>query len=302
MWGRAIQSVKPAAGLVVLGLLAGTVATSAQTLTGLPDLKQQGFGFLLPKRGYAYCGPTAVANILLWMQHHRMSEKYSPETASGSREVVHRKRTFEVETAGRLVKTLGRYMGTNADNGTPPADLVRGMADYLRDHGRQDYQLHYHGIRPVPPAYLEREGPPDVRELIDAVDDRRFAVLNIGWYKRVNGRLARIGGHWVTFAGWESVNGRHHLVVHDPANRPYWEPAAISLRLKKIKRGILFDDVDQWSHDARGFHVLHGPINRLPGSDYALLEGAVFIEPKKRPDAPTDVAFRQEPDLHDSAQ
>lgn len=275
---------------VVLGL--GSLTATAQTYVGMPDLKQQGFGFALPKQGYAYCGPTAVANVLLWMDDHRMRERYRSH-ASPLR-VANRERTFEVDAAGRLIRRLGEYMNTDVDNGTPPAQLLSGLNRYLQENGHRDCAVSYHGIRPVKRGDKRVKGPPSLRELYRTVKQGSFAVLNLGWYKEINGRLVRIGGHWVTFKGWKHENGKRLLVVHDPANRPYWKPAAIALRLQRIKAGEIMDRVDNWTYNAKGFHVLHGPIARAKGSDYALLEGIVFIEPHRK----GTLAYHREGGLH----
>ncbi len=282
MFWRSIKSgVFLAFTLVTMVMLClSSLTVGAQTYVGMPDLKQQGFGFALPKRGYAYCGPTAVANVLLWMNDHRMEEQYRSNGAP--LRVANRERTFEVDDAGRLIRRLGEYMETDIDNGTPPADLVRGLNRYFQENGHRDYAVSYHGIRPLKVGDKRVKGPPSLRELSRTIQDGAFAVLNLGWYKEHNGRLVRIGGHWVTFKGWKKADGKRFLLVHDPASRPYWKPAAIALRLQRIKRGELLDAVDKWSYDAAGFHVLHGPIDRAKGSDYAVLEGVVFIEPHRK--------------------
>lgn len=292
-WGRYQQGGILVAVIAMTVLLGASPKTAlAQTYVGMPDLKQQGFGFVLPKRGYAYCGPTAVANVLLWMNDHRMQERYQPNAAP--LQVANRERTFEVEEAGRLIRRLGEYMETDIDNGTPPAQLVRGLNRYLKDNGHQHAAVSYHGIRPVLVGDKRVKGPPSISELGQTLKDGGYAVLNLGWYKEDKGRLLRVGGHWVTFKGWQQKNGRRYLVVHDPASRPYWKPAAISLSLQRIKKGQMRDAVDNWTYNAKGFHVLHGPINRAPGSEYAILEGVVFIEPHRK----GTLAYNREGGLH----
>jgi len=244
---------------------------------GMPDLKQQGFGKLLPRSGFAYCGPTAAANVLLWMDNHRMSEVASE--GHSSRLVRERVRTFDVSDAGNLIRTLGQYMETDSKDGTPPKNLVGGLARYLKDQGQSDWCLTYHGIRPVARQFHTRNGPPSISHLRQSVQQGTFALLNVGWYRRQGDTLVRVGGHWVTFAGWQNRGGQTHLVVHDPANRPYWKPSNLLLRLQPLGAGKLRDNKDGWAHEARGFCRLLGPIDRARGSDFAVLEGAVFIEP-----------------------
>ncbi|MEM1057723.1 MAG: hypothetical protein AAGK14_00625 [Verrucomicrobiota bacterium] len=257
-----------------LGLAGGV---QAQIFMGMPDLKQQGFGPALPGDGFAYCGPTAAANVLLWIKDHRMAEVYDRNQQPAR--VRDRVRTFELKDAVRLVRQLGRYMDTDSKEGTPPKRLVHGLAGYFKDHGLEDCQVRYQGARPVSGKYRALNGPPRIDELRRSVGQGTFALLNLGWYVRQGQDWIRVGGHWVTFTGWQQADGQTRLLVHDPSSRPYWKPSKLGLRLQAVPARKLIDPKDGWALDASGYWRLLGPIERAPGSDYAVLEGVVYIEP-----------------------
>jgi hypothetical protein len=259
-------------GWAILFLVGWMAATSeGAALPDLPDLKQREIdGGTLPAQGEAWCGPTAVANVMLWLEDHG----YGDFVAGGSgarRETV-------------LVRQLGRFMGTNAVRGTPPVRLVNGLQSYLLSRGCRTFGIFYEGRHILPEPFATAHPRPRLGSLRDLVHGPRFAFLNIGWYRDSgDGNKFRIGGHWVTFAGIITRPDGVWLTVHDPGVESTTATRRVT-QLEEIPAGLLMSGEVGSQVNAKGYYRLVGGLESpFADSDHVVLEGVVYLEVERRP-------------------
>ncbi|MFW6162298.1 MAG: hypothetical protein ACODAJ_05970, partial [Planctomycetota bacterium] len=210
--------MNPRPGLLfAVGLLAAGCAPLAtrpvpsrylDRLGSMPDFYQADRAYgPLPRGGRAYCGPTAAANALVWLDTHGFADLL-PAAAPGPQDQL------------ELIRTLGaaKYMHTHPVRGTGPAGIMRGIRHYCSTRGYA-VTTEYAGWR----TESCRVAPqPAVPWMLRSTMGASSLILNVGWYaadadKAVD--YTRTGGHYVTVAGYERRDDGIFLHIHDPAKR-----------------------------------------------------------------------------------
>jgi hypothetical protein len=154
--------------------------------SGVPDFSQKQAG-PLPiawwQNNYSqwsWCGPTAAADSLWWMDSR-----------------------FETKNVPFLIANLSRYMDTDGvtsgtpHNGTEVHDMVSGIQNYIRDHGLQDK------------FYVDLLAKPTFDCIAGEVKRCEDSILLLGFWQpspHSPSGFVRIGGHFVTVPGVDSNN------------------------------------------------------------------------------------------------
>ena len=263
-------------GLLVLCLTlawpaacAAPAARSVEKMAAMPDYFQADKAYgQLPRGGAAYCGPTAAANALIWLDTNGFDNLH-PAAAPDARDQC------------ELIRALGspQFMKTDPVKGTGPVGVMRGIEAYCRERGYLA-AAEYAGWRTGMNRVAERPGIEWMRR---GVAGKANLLLNIGWYanEKEGAIRTRIGGHWITAVACETQGNETWLIIHDPAKRTQ-TPRRDSLKrcpvkclLKPLVAGTTLrkkKDGDTFAGD--GLFVLDG-IRLKKGADLAILDGAV---------------------------
>ncbi len=253
-----------------------------------PDLTQTDSRARLPARGMAYCGPVAVSNSLEWLARNGYADLIPPMEPGG-----------KPMTQSQLASLLAMepYMNTSLKSGTGPAELVRGLAKFLKDRGYPEAKIVYRGWRKMPAGYSDGKKLPELAWIKESLLGDSAVWLNVGWYRhdREKDTYTREGGHWVTLVGYgENREGKPDpdvLLVHDSATRRKPKPGEDKprplndfARLARISSGRLAGDASPLPVDAKGFYRIEG-LTLRGEADTGVLDGVVALRlaPKKSP-------------------
>lgn len=211
------------------------------------DIKGEGAG-----NGQQYCGPVSVSNSIIWLNDN-----------SGNQ--------------SKLIHTLasGPYMNTSLKDGTGTSGLLRGV-DKIAIELFGGYQtLEYEGWRKHPKRYSAGVKVPCDERIKSAITKKSAAWINIGWYtyNQSLDEYRRIGGHWVTLAGYK--NGQ--LIIHDPAPRAGQSFSNEFVEYSLLTSGTLVGKKWGLPCSARGFISLNKGMHKKEGADVAIIDGVVYI-------------------------
>ncbi|MCK4404500.1 MAG: T9SS type A sorting domain-containing protein [candidate division Zixibacteria bacterium] len=135
---------------------------TTQAPNGMPDFDQYQFG----SDSVAMCGPTAVANCLVWLD--AIPSISDPDS---------------------LIQLLSDYFHTDpsADGGTLVDSLEFGLDSLFIDYGLNLYD-----------TTLKK---PTSSEILDSLEKSVNIVLLLGLWQKIDDAWCRIGGHYVSIAG-----------------------------------------------------------------------------------------------------
>lgn len=218
----------------------------------------------LPYKGEPYCGPTAVSNILVYLDKRDFLNLLPAENPDGFAQF-------------NLIRLLGteKYMNTMLKTGTEPIDLMYGLEKFVNEQG---YKIkikwrgsHYGGNYSIGEI-------PDIEWLHKELKENNFAILHIGWYTHNPQKdfYRRIGGHYVTVVGSKGDG----LIIHDPAVRSGTIPKDEYCTFKKLKSGILSSWQSYKERPAIGYSKLEG-IKVRKDADAAIVDGVVVFKLRK---------------------
>lgn len=261
-----------AATLLARPGLAEPAREAVEKLADTPDLMQTHEAAGLPGGGAAYCGPVAVSNSLVWLAKHgypRLAPLDRPGPAG----------------QGALAALLGgpAYMKTSQEEGTGARAMAEGLSRYLVDHGVPAHLVRFRGCDPVPEAYSEGVGPPDLGWVKRSLDGHGAVWLKIGWYHhdRVTDTYRIFAGHWVTLVGYgQDEAGRPDpavLIIHDPAPRSGPTLSHDYVRVSPLASGSVVAHGRVAAHATRGYHRLGGGLRIKRGADAGILDGALVL-------------------------
>jgi len=176
-------------------------------LNGMPDFDQRQDQWDYPpgSSNWSYCGPLAVANCLWWFDSKMEPHPISPPTINDNYSLVqsyspylwddHDPRNlppFVEDLAWRMDTDGQRTGGTWA--GTYPDDMYDAILDYLGDHGlAAEYEV----------KLVEKPSFEWVAYEVERCED---VILLLGFWTYQPTGWERVGGHFVTSAGVDSVN------------------------------------------------------------------------------------------------
>jgi len=241
-----------------------------EKLKSMPDFFQADKAYgRLPRNGGAYCGPTAAANAIVWLDT-RGFPNLLPAATPGPKE------QFE------LIRTLGtpEYMKTNPTKGTGPTGIMNGVRRYCAEKGYVAATA-YAGWRTRSCRVAER---PTIPWMLRAVRGTSSLLVNVGWYAAADDEgvaYTRTGGHYLTVVGYERRRGATWLILHDPAKRTQkgkrnsTERCPLRCLLKPLPQGTVLrkkKDGDTFVGD--GLFILDG-LRLRRGIALGILDGAI---------------------------
>jgi hypothetical protein len=179
--------------------------------SGVPDFSQKQIGpapIGLWKNSYnqwSWCGPTAVANSLWWMDSRFETSTTPPPTKNDTFPLVQSYNAagwddHAPQNVPYLIANLSRYMDTDgartgiAHNGTEVHDMTQGIQNYILDHGLQDK------------FYVNLLAKPTFAYITAEVTKCEDTILLLGFWQPTTSGWKRIGGHFVTVPGVDSAN------------------------------------------------------------------------------------------------
>jgi hypothetical protein len=232
---------------VVSPLVAGS---NTEFIDAIPDFTQS----RISEPAYAYgaelCAPVAVSNSLSWMIRSR-------------------------STQAELVKLLASrdYMNTDIRRGTRTRDLLEGVHAIAMDLFAGYSSLEYQGWKRHPARFSTGVEIPDIGWITGEMDQNTAVWLNVGWYRHDRGHNVyhRVGGHWVTLAGYDG----DVLIIHDPAPRAGLSFANEYVHTSLIKDGYLADRKTGLHRPAAGYLLLGQGMHIKSIADVAVIDGAV---------------------------
>jgi len=241
-----------------------------------PDLMQTE-----PEAGFAghgnqYCGPVAASNSLVWLAQHG----YPALLPSG---------LDQWDAQVRMAKELAGpgAMDTRLDDGTSPAQFLRGLKAYVEHCGYAIDDLSYDGPRYVPLLFRGGSSAPVLSRLVAALGNPHAAAwLSIAWcaYDPARRIYTRTGGHWVTVVGCGTAPGGHPdpaiLIVHNPSPRRGPNVSHDRITLQGIAPGRQLElaaNAKGPRLDGSRYFLLGGDIQPRIGSDAAVLTGVVIL-------------------------
>lgn len=235
-----------------------------------PDLPQNDYEHgIIPHQGRYHCGPTAVANALIWLDATRFPELVDFDTSSR-------------EGQCRLIALMGspQYCNTREKKGTGPVGLMSGIEKYIRSRG-YDAKVAWRGWRNG--GKYAAGDLTDARFLRNALAENNILLLNVGWYRRDGARtVKRFAGHYVTAVGYDFSDEREPFVyIHDPSGRSGKETRHEKCLLVKKKISNTSNPGDGRVTDTGGYLELAGIVLKK-GADCALVDGAVVITVGKK--------------------
>lgn len=184
---------------------------------GMPDFSQQQ-DFTWPPDGVidpGYCGPTALANCFWWFDSRFEPHPVPPPVYSDYYPLVLTYATMppfwddhDPQNVVPLISALATALNTNLNGpGTNIMDMDKGIRDWLQSRDLDDlYTVNQYTCPGLAWPFLAGE-----------VKRSQDVILLLGFYLAINGdpnNCCRIGGHYVTVAGVDSVNSQ--IAISDP--------------------------------------------------------------------------------------
>ncbi len=201
------------------GKFGGRVTTTT-TPTTMPDLYQSNPAYNLPGGGDYHCGPTAVANIMIWLDRNGF-----PDLIDGDCDTT--------EKEGKLISHLGELMETNPDDdgGTGTPDLINGIKTYMRNAG-YNAAINYIGFhnKAVGSGPARTIGMPLIKSCLEG---RSNLILHYGTYTYDTEKetYVRAHGHFVTaISAKEKSDGTLDVIVHNPGDGEKPQQEVINLK------------------------------------------------------------------------
>jgi len=177
--------------------------------SGVPDFdqRQDNWGKIDPGSGmwkWTWCGPTAVANSLWWMDSRFEPGTTPPPTMSDGFPLVQWYGMWDdhdPQNVQPFITDLGWYMDTDGIRtgypwvGTDVHQVVKGISMYLRDRGLETEFV------------IKKMKKPDFFYVEYEIERCEDVILLLGIWQTYDGiTWWRVGGHYVTCAGVDSSN------------------------------------------------------------------------------------------------
>ena len=188
----------------------------------MPSISQadERYKVLRENPGGFFCGPVAVANILVFLARNGHQMLLKPCGNLGENQAI-----------GRLVSQLSKLMDTCEGKGTSPDALVDGTDKYIVDRGYQLSRKKTFGWGGG--NKNEADPPASVVDILEAAYEPSSAVVQIGYYLNTHSRkngifYKRQSGHYVTSAGYDDAKSKTQLIFHDPDEASEGKPVYYS--------------------------------------------------------------------------
>jgi hypothetical protein len=243
----------------------GTVALPAactEKVALMPDLCQTDEAFrATPYGGRSSCGPTSFANVLIAMDQCGFEDLVAGDGRSK-------------KTQRALIEQLlaEGYLRVNK-SGIGPITAMKGIERFVRERG-YDARVEWQGWRRGGP--FATAGTVDADWLRQGVVGPSNVVVNLGWYRydRDEDLYTRIGGHYMTLAGYRQDGDRFTYLIHDPAPRSGPGKVTHEARLVPIRNGRMAPWKQYEERPAAGHFRVEGIVVKRT-ADLAILDGAI---------------------------
>ncbi|MDH5770902.1 MAG: hypothetical protein OEZ25_06415, partial [Candidatus Bathyarchaeota archaeon] len=248
--------------------------------SGVPDFdqRQDNWGKIDQQSGawkWTWCGPTAVANSLWWMDSRFEPGVIPPPTISDGYPLLTAYGPWDDHDSLNVqpfITDLGWYMDTDGNRtgypwgGTDVHQMEKGIAMYLRERGLETEFV------------IKKMAKPDFYYIEDEIEKCEDVILLLGIWQTYDGETWwRVGGHYVTCAGvWSEEN----LIAFSDPDADSAETVGNGMWLPPgpphphPPRPIVPPQEDVVHNDAS--HVSHDFYNAYDGSPSP--GGAVYIE------------------------
>ncbi len=229
----------------------------------IPDYFQEDTSFGgFSNNGKMYCAPVSVSNSIM-----SLFGSFLFRTDSVN-QIKNKKNQYF------MIKTLAspKYIATGRF-GSGPAEICKGLQNYLYDNNIRNFSISHYGWRPVPSRFQKGKFP-NVTILPDYLKPEQNAIwLNIGWYKQNNDSNSyyRTSGHWVTLTALP-VENRNSLIIHDPATLA---DRCESILLTTLQKGTLNGNMNGLPLPAEGFSCFRNKFG-----NYGIIDGFIILEVK----------------------
>ena len=236
--------------LLVIGSSQLMAASNTAFIHEIPDFTQSRITGRQYGHGSELCAPVAVSNSLVWLANIRGGQ-------------------------AELVKMLAssRYMNTDVWRGTRTTDILTGVDAIAMNLFGGYTGLEYQGWKKHPVQYSTGVEVPDIHWISAGIEKDSAVWLNVGWYRydmRKNS-YNRVGGHWVTLAGYDA----NILIIHDPAPRAGHNFANEYVQSSRIEDGTMSDGATGLYRPARGYLLLGEGMHIKSIADVAIVDGAI---------------------------
>jgi hypothetical protein len=173
--------------------------------SGVPDFDQKQDNWKYPQTPqWSYCGPTAIANSFWWLDSFYESNPVAPPKINDNFPLVWSYNSgqwddHDPRNVGPLINDLAMYMDTDGIRsgvphiGTNILDMASGINQYLLDHGLNNK------------FYEKTVKAPDFHYIESEVERCEDVTLLLGFWQTDGVNWWRVGGHYVTVAGVDSV-------------------------------------------------------------------------------------------------
>jgi len=149
---------------------------------------------------WTYCGPTAVANSLWWMDSRFETGITPPPAISDNHNLLTAYGAWDDHAPANVqpfITDLARYMSTDVAPyyGTDIHQMEKGIAMYLRDRGLETAFA------------IKKMSKPNFFYIEEEIEKCEDVILLLGiWQSNDGVNWWRVGGHYVTCAGVDSQN------------------------------------------------------------------------------------------------
>ncbi|UCE72890.1 MAG: fibronectin type III domain-containing protein [Methanomassiliicoccales archaeon] len=237
-------------------------------------------------REYAYCGPTAAANGLWWLDSRFANHSGTPGDGNDDFSLVIDLGAGDdhlPDNVPLLIEDLAGRFKTNETGATNASNMVAGLNQLFID---RNLELNYS-------AY--NESWPLFEEVTSEFEECKVVILFLGFYSDEG---QRIWGHIVTVSG-VNVVGPPKIAISDPIKNvvnpiaafgDYNDPYNVSHDDYDVVVGSPHPSLPPESWYLLGYNSGYGiPIPLL---NYTMVENAVFIYPHKAPSAPWNLTAK----------
>ena len=220
----------------------------------------------LPREGKPYCGPTALSNVLVYLDRNGFSNLLTEENPSSQDQF-------------NLIKLLGskKYADTSLTEGTEPANLMRGLEKYVKEMG-YDISIKWKGWTDGEIYTVGRV--PDPIWLKDELAQFSYAILQVGWYKYdpKQNFYKRIGGHYVSIVDFvNDKKGLPRFIIHDPSIRSGIKEKDEYCKLIPLAKGMLSEWHKYKARSGEGYSIIDG-IKVKEEADVGVVDGAFVFK------------------------
>jgi hypothetical protein len=231
-------------------------------IDSIPDFTQSDERAQFPNRGFYICGLAAASNSLMWLDAHGYPGLVENTGDPFNKQV-------------KLIRTLGlpAYTGMHPSKGTTSGQLMRGVFNYVKDHGYKVKRLDYHGW-----YQRQKSDPnkpcPELAWLKRGMLHKGAVWLAVGFYAydKDTHNYRYHSGHWVTLVGYTA----DALIVHDPSPAAGDSFSNTYLTPTLLKAGTVFNHRSR-GRPATSCFELVGLKTPKAGST-AILEEAIVLQ------------------------